>query len=106
MPTWLGRHHVGCPARLEAASGDHLLTVSHLDDEGVEGAPQDIVGAVVERCQGRHVVIPVDQYLGGSQQLSWELCRRDLAGSSVESTRNSLGSAECWPLGVKEIVEI
>ena len=73
-------------AWLEATSGDHLLPVSHLDGEGVEGALQDSVGVVVERHQGRHVDVPADQNMGGGQQLGWELCRRDLVGSSVEST--------------------
>ena len=86
---------MGHPARLEAASGDHLLPVSHLDGEGLEEPPQDGIGAVVERRQGRHMAVSVDQHVGGSQQLGRKLGGADLGGSCVESTVNDFGTAEC-----------
>ena len=43
-------HHMGRPARLETASGDHLLSLPH-QGEGVEGPLQDGKGVVIEQWQ-------------------------------------------------------
>ena len=83
------------PAGFEAASGDHLLPVTHLDGEGVGVPLQDDVGAVVERQQGRHVAVPEDKDVGGGQELGWQLCRRHAVGGGVKPAVNDFGSAEC-----------
>ena len=82
------------PAWLEAAGGDHLLPVSHLDGEGVEGPLQDYVGAIIEQRQGRHAAVLADQYMGGGQQLSRKFCTVNLGGSCDESTDNDFGTAD------------
>ena len=73
-------------AWLEAAGGDHLLSVSHLDEEGVQVAPQDSIGVIVEWHQGRHVAVPVHQHMGGVQERLGKCSCRDL----VESVLNLL----------------
>ena len=92
---WQRGHYVGCVARLEAAGGDHLLSISHLDGEGVQAAPQDSVRAVVEWRQGWHVAILVHQHVGGIQEGLGKHSCRDLVGSCVKPTVHSFGATEC-----------
>ena len=88
MPSCLCGHHVGHAVRLEAASGDHLLPIPHLDGEGMEGPLEDGIRAVVERCQQWPVAILVDQHIASSKQLGGQLSRGDPGSSCVEPAFN------------------
>ena len=82
-------------AQLEVAGGDHLLSVSHQDSEGVQAALQDGIGTVVERGQWRHVAVLVHQHVGGVQEQLWKHSGRDPVGSGVKPTVHDFGSTEC-----------
>jgi hypothetical protein len=83
-----GRVHAG----LEAAGGNRISPVSHLEPEEVAAPGQHAVGAIVEWRHWRHVAIAADQDRFRTQKVGKQILRGLLGPCHVVPCRNDFGS--------------